>query len=178
MTSGASTSSVGGTTSSIVGSNIQRTIEVLHSIHGQLQPKLEKARYKAEAGLSRRGYVRNVVRSSGEESPTAVESEEQEGLTREFDSHKAKRTSRWVETPVGESLQLQTKVDDGIEGGSDDSEWERGRAASPVRLDKGSNHYPERALYDSPERVGDRFDGGHDLHDKKSTLSEDSEGWR
>jgi hypothetical protein len=101
----------------VVGTNIQRTIDALHHIHGQLQPKLEKARYKAEAGLSKRGYVRSSVRSSGEESPTAVETEEQESLTREHDSQKAK--GRWPETHI------EAQVD---ESGSDESEWTRGRS--------------------------------------------------
>jgi hypothetical protein len=129
LNSGASTSSVGGNNSAsgVVGSNIQRTIEALHHIHGQLQPKLDKARYKAEAGLSKRGYVRSAMRSSGEESPTAVESSEQEGLTRRCDSRNAKE--RWLETSGG---QAQTEVDEG-ESGSDESEWERGRATNISR---------------------------------------------
>ena len=132
LNSGASTSSVGGNNSAsgVVSNNIQRTIEALHHIHGQLQPKLEKARYKAEAGLSKRGYVRNAVRPSGDESATVVESEEQKSLTRKSDSKNAK--GAWLETPIGGSLQAPTE----LESGSDESEWDRGRDAyvsAPMR---------------------------------------------
>jgi hypothetical protein len=128
LNSGASTSSAGGngSASGVVGSNIQRTIDALHHIHDQLQPKLDKARYKAEAGLSKRGYVRSAVRSSGEESPTAVESEEQESLTR--DSESQNETGRWPATPI--MLQAPMEFDNGDEGGSDESEWERGRGTN------------------------------------------------
>jgi hypothetical protein len=147
LNSGASTSSVGGnhSASGVVSTNIQRTIEALHHIHGQLQPKLEKARYKAEAGLSRRGYVRSTtVRSSGEESPTAVESEEQESLT---DSQKAKGT--WLEVPIGGDLQAQTEVDKGDESGSDESEWERGRDTNiPRSIHPDHSEHPHHPQYE------------------------------
>ncbi|KAJ7594071.1 hypothetical protein C8J56DRAFT_427299 [Mycena floridula] len=51
-------------------SNLQRTLS-------QLQPKLDKARYKAEAGISRRGFVRDGVAKNG------LEGEEEAGLMSE-----------------------------------------------------------------------------------------------
>jgi len=103
-----------------------------------------------------------------------VELEEQEGLTREYDSRKAK--ARWLETGIGGNLQVQTELDD---GGSDDSHWERGRTTNisgPV--DTFSNHsYPRHFLNDSPDGAGDEFNNGHNPQDKKFTLGEESGGW-
>lgn len=71
-------------------SNIQRTIATLQpKLDGlQLQPRLEKARYKAEAGISRRGFVRDGRRSGSKGSSVRVgrgglEGEEKEDLLSE-----------------------------------------------------------------------------------------------
>jgi hypothetical protein len=152
-----------------MGSNVQRTIEALHSIHGQLQPKLDKARYKAEAGLSRRGYMRGTVRSSVEDFPGAAaeELEEKEGLTGEYTSRKGR--SGWMDkymngsagTPVG-------VVDDSDEPSSDEQDKLRSEKAVNANLpdrqvDSFSNpqqRLPRNVFYDSPERDGEDEDVG------------------
>ncbi len=153
------------TTATAVGSNIQRTIEALHSFHGQLQPKLEKARYKAEAGFSRRGYVRgSSVRASAEGSPARADVEEREGLTRAYNT----RSGRWRDQEESESFSSKMadlQADRSSEGnGSDgDDEYRRGRSkAVPIRLHNSRSNLlqytPRNVFDDSPER-DDEFDG-------------------
>ena len=111
------------TTSALVGANIQRTIEALHHIRGQIiQPTLDKARYKAEAGLSKRGYVRNTTAAAaaaGESTEfDAAEAEEQASLTR--------TPHKWLDADF---------VDAGFEdaGVGEPGGWERGRAFFATR---------------------------------------------
>ena len=172
LSSGASSAVAGSTTGSstttAVGSNIQRTIEALHSFHGQLQPKLEKARYKAEAGFSRRGYVRGPsVRASAEGSPARADVEEKEGLTRGYNT----RGGIWRDTfreesELSDKLADRLGVDRGGEGnGTDeDNEYRRGRSETvPIRLHNSRSNLPQytpRNVYDdSPERDLDEFNG-------------------
>ncbi|KAF8163845.1 hypothetical protein B0H34DRAFT_795489 [Crassisporium funariophilum] len=84
-------------------SNIQRTIATLQPKLDalQIQPRLDKARYKAEAGFSRRGFVRDVGRHKA-----GVEGEEEEGL---FHGNGG---------------------DAGVDDAEEDDEWMRGRGRS------------------------------------------------
>ncbi|TFK61061.1 hypothetical protein BDN72DRAFT_863892 [Pluteus cervinus] len=66
--------------------HFQRTLATLQPRFEALQPKLDKARYKAEAGLSRRGFVRGAVGVAGHSGngpmiygKTAAELQEEEG---------------------------------------------------------------------------------------------------
>lgn len=163
-----------------MGSNIRRTIEALHSIHSQLQPKLDKARYKAEAGLSRRGYLRSTtattVRSSAEGFPAvpAEELEEKEGLT-EYSSRKGR--SGWKDRyrdsgSAGRSAHEQpAKVDENEDPSSDDQNGLlRGRKAVNVDTHmhmrmpavdaflNAKQRHPRNVFDDSPELVGEDED--------------------
>ena len=73
----ANTSTSGATHHDSPLGNIQRTLATLQPKLDalQLQPRLDKARYKAEAGLSRRGFVRDGRAGKG-----GLEGEEEEGL--------------------------------------------------------------------------------------------------
>ncbi|TFK64798.1 hypothetical protein BDN72DRAFT_962980 [Pluteus cervinus] len=71
--------------------HLQRTLATLQPRFEALQPKLDKARYKAEAGLSRRGFVRGAVGVAGHsgngpmiygKTAAELEKEEEEGLVR------------------------------------------------------------------------------------------------
>lgn len=165
LSSGASSAVAGttgsSTTATAVGSNIQRTIEALHSFHGQLQPKLEKARYKAEAGFSRRGYVRGPsVRASVEGSPARTDVEEKEGLTRGYNT----RVGMWRDT-FREESELSGKLGDQLEvgregnGSDEDNDYRRGRSETvPMRLHL-PQYTPRNVFDDSPERDLDEFNG-------------------
>lgn len=158
-----------------MGSNVLRTIEALHSIHGQLQPKLDKARYKAEAGLSRRGYMRGTtVRSSVEDFPgvSAEELEEKEGLTGEYTSRKGR--SGWMDKYMNGSAGTPVVgvVDDSDEPSSDeqDDKLRSEKAVNanlPARqVDSFSNPLqclPRNVFDDSPERDGGDEDAGREL---------------
>jgi hypothetical protein len=119
-------------------SNIQRTIATLQPKLDalQIQPRLDKARYKAEAGLSRRGFV------SGGRAKGGVEGEEEEGLVRRPGSSIRGRTSRarkarphWTSgDPEGNGNIFDDpdvdsdSPDDNVEGGD---EWTRSRGMDP-----------------------------------------------
>ena len=119
-------------------SNIQRTIATLQPKLDalQIQPRLDKARYKAEAGLSRRGFV------SGGRAKGGVEGEEEEGLVRRPVSSTRGRTSRvrkvrphWTSgDPEGNGNVFDDpdvdsdSPDDNVEG---DEEWRRSRGMDP-----------------------------------------------
>ncbi|KIM40807.1 hypothetical protein M413DRAFT_446178 [Hebeloma cylindrosporum] len=115
-------------------SNIQRTIATLQPKLDalQIQPRLDKARYKAEAGLSRRGFV------SGGRAKSGVEGEEEEGLVRRpGSSTSGGRTGRGRKPEVNGNIFDDPGVDsdsfdDHGEGGE---EWSRSRGmdSSPVR---------------------------------------------
>lgn len=80
-------------------SNIQRTIASLQpKLDGlQLQPRLEKVRYKAEAGLSRRGFVRDA-----QGGKSGLEGEEEEGLV---GTRGRKVRGRWEKNGDGNSAE-------------------------------------------------------------------------
>lgn len=124
-------------------SNIQRTIATLQPKLDslQIQPRLDKARYKAEAGLSRRGFV------SGGRTKVGVEGEEEEGLVRRPGSlTSGGRTSRvrkarphWTSGNPESNGNIfddpdvdSDSPDDNADG---DEEWTRSRGmdSSPVR---------------------------------------------
>lgn len=161
---GLSSASTGSTSSSGFGGNIQRTIDALHSFHGNLQPKLEKARYKAEAGLSRRGYVRGVGQVD-RSSPTRFEQrEEQEGLTLRDGSRTGRRLvkDRWREgyndlDPDGRQVDGFDDLDE--ESFDRDDRWggvqgvHAPSTASSSTLGYGlPKHRPRHVFDDSPER--------------------------
>ena len=147
-------------------SNIQRTIATLQPKLDalQIQPRLDKARYKAEAGLSRRGFV------SGGRAKGGVEGEEEEGLVRRPGSLTGgRRTSRvrkarphWTSTDPESNGNIfddpdvdSDSPDEYVEGGD---EWTRSRGMdpSPVRQSRrGRNAFDaeESSLGSGSDRV-------------------------
>ncbi|KAF8957729.1 hypothetical protein BDZ97DRAFT_1844870 [Flammula alnicola] len=117
-------------------SNIQRTIATLQPKLDalQIQPRLDKARYKAEAGLSRRGFVRDPARAN-----TWQEGEEKEGLMGESRSRKGAPLMRGRSHWVGSNGDIErddedSRIFDDPEV-DEDEDWSRSRGmdSSPVR---------------------------------------------
>ncbi|KAF8624438.1 hypothetical protein AX17_007147 [Amanita inopinata Kibby_2008] len=98
-----------------LGSNIQRTL-------ASFQPALDKARYKAEAGLSRRGFVRdNVVGENGEGEV------EKEGLVRKWGWNGwSERNGYGYDRPGVDGDLDHAGCDDGEGDVDDEVEGERG----------------------------------------------------
>ena len=165
-------------------SNIQRTIATLQPKLDalQIQPRLDKARYKAEAGLSRRGFV------SGGRAKGGVEGEEEEGLVRRLGSStngggtSRVRTSRphWIPgDPKGNGNIFDDPEVDSDSPDEDierSEEWTRSRGmeSSPVRQSRRGQH-----VFDAEEAsLGPGSDGGIRGVEKDNLKWPAGEGWK
>jgi len=157
-----------------MGSNIQRTIEALHNIHGQLQPKLEKARYKAEAGLSRRGYMRGV------ESVTHTTSGEKERLT---SSRAGDQRDQWKDGYLEDSGAPEVDEDfndEGVYRSDGGEDWRyRGRMDRPT---KGSGPTSSdlfgRTSEHQPSQESVEYSASNAILEKDNLKWPAGEGWK
>jgi hypothetical protein len=158
-------------------SNIHRTIATLQPKLDalQIQPRLDKARYKAEAGLSRRGFV------SGGRAKTGLEGQEEEGLVKHGSGRRAQ--PQWTSSRnrdhegKGDIFDDPDMDSDGLDDDFEEGEkWMRSRGmnSSPVRETmRGQNVFD--AEEDPLGSSGDDASGGVEKDNLKWPAGE---GWK